>query len=242
MTLASDQLVRATRDWSTRLLDLLFPPRCVNCERLGSALCAECLTTIQPISTPTCKRCGNPLSDPESVCFDCRAHPRTVTLIQSVCWHDGAIRRAVHALKYERRRDLAPILSQYLAASLASSELAIDIITGVPLYPTRELERGYNQADLLAIDTASACRLRYARVMRRTRATRDQVGLGPVERRQNVENAFVADAKQIAAKNVLLIDDVATTGATLDACAVALFDAGASAVYGLTLTRPRQSH
>lgn len=242
MNPASDHLWGATRDWSTRLLDLLFPSRCVNCKRLGSALCAQCLTTIQPISTPTCKRCGNPLPHPESDCSDCRAHPRTITLIHSACWHDGAIRRAVHALKYEKRRDVAPALSKFLAARLAESPLEIDLVTGVPLYPTRELERGYNQADLLAIDTAAACGIRYARVMRRTRATQAQVGLDPAARRLNVENAFTADMKQVAGKNVLLVDDVATTGATLDACAVALFNARASAVYGLTLTRPRPSH
>lgn len=242
MSPASDHLFRVTRDWSTRLLDLLFPSRCVNCKRLGSSLCAQCLATIQPITSPVCARCGNPLYDRDVICSECRAHPRAITQIQSVCWHDGAARRAVHALKYENRRDVVPVLSRFLAAKLVTSGLAIDLITGVPLHPTRELERGYNQADLLAIDTATARGVRYARVMRRTRATRDQVGLDPTERRLNVADAFSADTKQVAGKNVLLVDDVATTGATLDACAAALYQAQARAVYGLTVTRPRPSN
>ncbi|MCC7163168.1 MAG: ComF family protein [Anaerolineae bacterium] len=239
MSPTTDHRLRVSRDWSTRLLDLLFPSRCVNCGRPGAALCADCLATIQPISSPTCPRCGNPLSSPDAVCFDCRAHPKTITQIQSVCWHDEVARRAVHALKYKKRRDVAPELARFLVAKLAVSELDIDLITGVPLYPVRELERGYNQADLLAIHTANARGLAYKRVMRRTRATRDQIELDAAARRLNVKNALFADEQQVAGKNVLLVDDVATTGATLEACASALFQARARGVYGLTVTRPR---
>lgn len=239
MNPASEQFVRATRDWGTKLLDLLFPSRCVNCSRVGQALCVTCAATIQPIASPTCARCGNSLPFPNSVCPECQAHPGTINQLQSVYWHEGTIRRAIHALKYEKRRDLAPVLSRSLAAKLDRADLKIDLVTAVPLHPTRELERGYNQSDLLAIGTANARQMPFARALKRTRATRDQVGLDPASRRINVAGAFLADPQLVAGRNVLLVDDVATTGATLDACAVALFQAEARAVYGLTVTRPR---
>lgn len=222
-----------------RLLDLLFPARCVNCKQVKGALCASCLAGIQPITTPTCERCGHPLDSARAVCPQCRIRPLTITRIQSAVWHEGALREAIHALKYNHRRDVARPLAQFASALVAQTELRYDFVTSVPLHLTREQERGYNQAELLAEQVARMSHLPYARVLQRTRATADQIGLDAKARRVNVANAFQADPLQVANKIVLVIDDVSTTGATLDACAVALFLARASAVYGVTIARPR---
>ncbi|MBI4673630.1 MAG: ComF family protein [Chloroflexi bacterium] len=149
------------------------------------------------------------------------------------------MREAIHALKYKRRRDVAPALARLLAAQLASENAPFELITSVPLHPARELERGYNQAELLAEQTARVMRSTYVRTLKRTRATADQIGLSAVERRANVHAAFVSTGNAVAGKNVVLIDDVCTTGATLDACAAALFANHARAVYGLTVARAR---
>lgn len=222
-----------------RLLDLLFPARCVNCKKSGRALCDSCFASIQTVNPPLCKRCGHPLATSRADCPECRLHPRIITQIRSACWHEGAAREAIHALKYNRRRDVVPALARLLAAQLASDAVAFDLLTSVPLHPSRELERGYNQAELLAEQTARGVRSTYVRALSRTRATADQIGLSAVERRANVHAAFVSTGNMAAGKSVVLIDDVCTTGATLDACAAALFASGARAVYGLTVARPR---
>lgn len=225
-----------------RFLDLLFPARCVNCKQVKRPLCDACCATIQRISTPTCARCGYPLFHARAKCSECLAHPLTIHRIRSVVWHEGAARQAVHALKYARRRDVAPLLANFLASDLETFNVRFDLVTSVPLHPTRELERGYNQAELLAEKVAHAHNLPYRRAVKRIRATADQVGMNGQARRANVANAFQAEPSQVANKIVLVIDDVCTTGATLDACATALVQAHACAVYGMTLARPRAFH
>lgn len=222
-----------------KVLDLLFPARCVNCKQPNNALCPTCLATVQPITLPTCVRCGHPLQKDGAPCPECRKHPFVITRIQAAAWHDGAVREAIHALKYNRRRDVSKPLGEILAQQISKSNLRCDFVTAVPLHPTREQTRGYNQAELLAKHAAALSGMRYESVVRRTRATADQVGLDGRARRENVANAFRADAHFVAGKTILLIDDVATTGATLDACAAALVASGARAVYGLTVARPR---
>lgn len=222
-----------------RLLDLLFPARCVNCKQVNGSLCSACLATVQTISTPTCARCGHPLRTARASCIQCKTHPLQITRIQSAVWHDGAIREAIHALKYNRRRDVARPLAQFLAEKIAASDVTFDLITSVPLHPVREQQRSYNQAELLAQNAAALQKLPYRNVLRRTRETADQIGLNGIARRTNVANAFIAEASLVQDKTVLLIDDVSTTGATLDACAIALFQARARAVYGMTVARPR---
>jgi competence protein ComFC len=224
---------------SGRLLDLLFPPRCVNCKKPNQVLCKTCFDSIRLITTPICQRCGHPLRTVRAACPECRAHPLTITMIRAAAWHEGAIREAIHALKYLRRRDVAAPLASLLSSALPPADLPIDFITSVPLFPLREQERGYNQAELLAIQVARQVRLPYEAVLARTRATADQIGLDGRARRVNVADAFAATTRSLNNKAVLLIDDVCTTGATLDACALALFQEGARAVYGLTVARPR---
>ncbi|HZQ09025.1 MAG TPA: ComF family protein [Anaerolineae bacterium] len=224
---------------SERLLDLLFPPRCVNCQTPGNTLCLRCWNSIERITSPFCARCGHPLRSASARCLDCDAHALTITNIRAVVWHDGAAREAIHALKYHRRRDIAAPLARLLADYIERSNIRFDFITSVPLHTTRQRERGYNQAELLAKQTAVLTRSIYRDTLQRTRATRDQIGLDRAARRANVADAFTLRQQSCFNKNILLIDDVYTTGATLDACAMALLDGGARDVYGLTVAHPR---
>lgn len=224
-----------------RLLDLLFPPRCVNCKRVTGALCANCLGSIQLVTAPMCRTCGRAPFAGQGICPDCRTHPLTITQIRSATWHEGAARKAIHALKYNRRRDTVPPLANFLAAQLVQSGLKYDLITSVPLYPSRQMERSYNQAELLAIETARLTRSTYFALLERTRATADQIGLNVMARRVNVQDAFRSLRPSLESKTIVLVDDVCTTGATLDACAQALFAGGAHAVYGLAVARPRRT-
>ncbi|MCC6148152.1 MAG: ComF family protein [Anaerolineaceae bacterium] len=141
-------------------------------------------------------------------------------------------------MKYQNNIGLAEALSGHLIELLDRLKWKIDLVVPVPLAAQRRLDRGYNQAGLLALPVALSRELRYSnKALRRTRETRSQVGLTGEERHINVKDAFTADSNIVKEKSVLVVDDVATTGATQEACARALLAAGASTIYGLTLAR-----
>jgi ComF family protein len=196
-------------------LDLVFPPLCVNCERVGSFLCPHCVATAR------------------------RASERTIAGLDGVqVWGDfeGAVRTALHAFKYDGQTRLAEPLGALVVDGLANTNWRIDVVTAVPLHESRLHERGYNQAALLAQVIASARGWLFApAAVRRIRQTASQVNLNAQERHLNVEAAFSAELPVVDGLCVLVIDDVLTTGSTLLACADALRNAGAVRVYGATV-------
>jgi ComF family protein len=151
--------------------------------------------------------------------------------------YEGALRRAIHLLKYERMTPLTRPLGERLA--LAAAELTgFDAIVPAPLHWRRRWDRGFNQADLLAREVSRRTGIPIDRRLLRTRSTPPQAGLSAAERRRNVQGAFAAAGKSaIRGKRLIIIDDVMTTGATLEACARVLKRAGASQVAVLTLAR-----
>ncbi len=219
------------------ILNLLFPPRCVACRRGGSRFCADCLSRIEKISTPLCLRCGRPLQ--EQTCTPCSRFPLTIDGLRAVAYFEGGLRLAIHRFKYRHDLELAPILADLLEEYLNRSPIPFDVIMPVPLHPDRERARGYNQSFFLAREIAArrSLPLWYNKI-RRVRATRPQIDLDLHERFENVRHAFIAEPT-VAGMRVLLIDDVCTTGATLDACAAALKERGTKSVWGLTLARGR---
>jgi ComF family protein len=144
---------------------------------------------------------------------------------------------ALHRFKYEGRRPLARPLGLLLAERLAVDGVAAEIVAWVPLHPERRRRRGYNQAELLARELARLCCLRPLPGLVRVRDTPPQVGLDRLRRLANVRDAFEWNGQDLGRGSVLLIDDVTTTGATLDACAAALKAAGSGAVTGLTVAK-----
>lgn len=154
--------------------------------------------------------------------------------------HDGALRQAIHHLKYRRRRELTEALGGLLAAYWREASLPADLVVPVPLHASRQEERGYNQAALLAHGLTAHVSLTLNETdLIRTRDTAPQVELKAAERRSNVRDAFVWIGDGLDGASVLLIDDVCTTGSTLGACALALRQADAGPVWALTLTRAR---
>ncbi|MBI5305608.1 MAG: ComF family protein [Chloroflexi bacterium] len=232
------QITRAARGTQRALVDLLFPPRCVACQQPGDWFCAACRATIEWIPAPVCNLCGRPLTKPR--CTFCLQHPPQMDGIRAVAFFEHHLREAIHAFKYAQRTELAPTFGALLSARLASLAWRADALIGVPLHPAREQERGYNQAHLLAVALGAHRRIPVWRdALQRVRATQPQVEqTNAAERRANVQDAFLAQAR-VTGAHIVLIDDVCTTGATMEACSVALKQRGAQKVWGLALARPR---
>ena len=223
--------------WLLICLDLFFPPNCVGCNKSGVHLCPSCQADIVQLLPPCCEICGK--SQPEiSICSDCKKYPPKIRGLRSWAYYEGPIRDAIHQLKYHRNIVLGQVFSENLFEVINNTDWDIDLILPVPLGVVRRKKRGYNQAALLAYPLAMGLNRPYKpRAIVRIRETKSQVELDLHQRKKNVEGAFSANSSIIAGKNVLVVDDVTTSGATLEACAEALIYAGARNVYGLTLAR-----
>jgi ComF family protein len=217
-------------------LDLLFPRKCVGCGREGEYICHSCRQLLTPITPPVCPRCGRPQPD-GILCHSCVDWQPRIDGIRSPFVFDGVIRHAIHELKYRNLRALAVSLAEMLNDHLSSNPVPGDVLVPVPLHPKRWRERGYNQSGLLAIELRKLSGLPAVDdCLLRKQHTSPQARSASInERRSNVTNAFVCRDNRLQGKQVLLIDDVSTSGATLDACAAALKSSGAASVWGLVL-------
>jgi ComF family protein len=218
-------------------LDWVYPPRCGGCGSIGSRFCNHCLQETQIIQPTVCVICGRGLENP-GTCQKCQINPPGYSGMRSWALFSGPLRNAMHRLKYKRDVALGDTLAQPLIRLLALTGWTIDFVTAVPAGVTRRVERGYNQAALLARPIALSQGMPLSlEVLRKSRETRSQVGLNAMERMRNVENAFQADSGNVRGKRILLIDDIVTSGATVTACTQALTQAGAQQVFVLTLAR-----
>ncbi|MBN1311803.1 MAG: ComF family protein [Anaerolineae bacterium] len=218
-------------------LDLLFPPRCAVCGRVERKLCADCVADFHPIGDSFCPTCGEPQLV-SNICGRCAANPPAFEYIRSAYRYEAGLRKAIHVFKYNGRRGLAAPLADAMVQVLPKP-LTTVVICPVPLYPARQAQRGYNQARLLAEELAHCWNLTCLpeEALRRIRSTSSQVGLDYTARQSNVSNAFAADPALVGGNAILLVDDVCTTGATMNACAKALLAAGATFVAGVSLAR-----
>ncbi len=228
--------------WFWKGIDWLYPPECGGCGKRGYRWCEDCERGVRELPKPLCRRCGQTLAPlsiyRDEICFSCRKQPPHYEALRSRGIFEGHLRTAIHALKYKGNLGLGEMLAKGLARTLRSMNWSVDGIVPVPLSRARYQERGYNQAALLAQPLAFAEQIPYLpQALERVRETASQVGLKIDERRRNVAGAFVTKTNEIYGKTILLVDDVATTGATLDACAESLRIGGVRLVYGLTLAR-----
>jgi len=202
-------------------------------------LCPTCQAKIRYIKGNICKVCGLPLRGLRDICTKCDISPPPYDALRSLADYEGIIRECVHALKYENNQSLGEFFSKALADRVRLEQWSVDMVIPVPLSPSKITTRGFNQSALLARPLALQLSLKYRPYgLKRIRNTRSQVELSAKERCQNVMGAFMAEPDIVSEERVLLVDDVTTTGSTLNECAKALKSAGASAVYCLTLARP----
>ena len=226
---------RGRRVWNS-FIDLLFPPRCGGCGAPGSLWCTACRTSVKPVEPPWCEKCGEP-GTPAGLCSRCRAQPLQLDGIRSVALFQGPLREGIHRYKYQRLASLAEPFGEMLVEYWRAQQLTADWLMPVPLHPSRERDRGYNQSNLLARRLAAGVGVPISASLRRTRATAVQMELNAAQRKNNVAGAFACDDARVRGKRIIVVDDVCTTGATLEACAAALLKAGAVSVMGLTLAR-----
>jgi ComF family protein len=204
---------------SSALLDFIFPPMCHGCGRVDTQWCDSCLEEL--VSIPT----------------QIAIHPSEILSEScSTGTHRGKLQEAIQSFKFYNTQLLSIPLGERLTDVLVKKRWTFDTIIPVPLHTDRQKIRGYNQAYLLSQQVEKQMNITcQPYLLTRHRNTPHQVGLSASERRENVKDAFVATS-DVVGKSILLIDDVVTTGTTLDECATALFNAGASSVYAITVS------
>lgn len=199
------------------------------------------MSDITIITAEVCPRCGEPQSSgSSSACRRCENHSLiSLDGVRAAAYFENnPIQSAIHHLKYNNHRALATALGELLVRAYQHYRLEAEVIVPVPLHNARLKERGYNQSELLVREMCRVLGLPMNNSsLQRFRRTRPQVGLGIIERQQNVVDAFSCRDQALAGQRVLLIDDVWTTGATMNACAATLKANDVTSVWGLTLAR-----
>jgi ComF family protein len=232
-----------------QVLDFFLPRFCVFCgeavgERAKVSVCPACDQTTPWVAGPLCPVCGRVFAAREGddhLCGSCRTDPPPFNRARAAVLYEeeGPAGQAIKRFKYNRRLDMLPVMQHWLTRPLCRELMeAADLVVPVPLHPQRLKQRGFNQALLLAQAFPEVHLER--QLITRVRHTPPQTGLNPKERRDNVKGAFAVPRPHLAqGKNVLLIDDVFTTGATVRECARVLRQAGAQQVDVLTVARVR---
>lgn len=234
--------------WWSQLLDLIFPRQCVICGGSVAAgerfLCWQCVAHLPFVQFPFCSHCGDPVDgrvDRTFRCYSCAVSEPAFDRARSAVRYRGPVRELLQSFKYGHAAWLAEDLANLLVRCLEAqfSDLDVDVVSAVPLYHARARERGYNQSHLLAVALARQIRKPLIpRLLKRNRRTETQTHLTLEQRKANVKGAFtVRNPEWVPGLRVLLVDDVMTTGATVNECARVLKQAGAARVYVVTVAR-----
>jgi len=228
-------------------VSLLYPPVCTTCGRsirAGQYLCDQCESKAVRIVAPFCQKCSEPFEGSITDTFTCAncAH-RAIYFEAAVAAYRGRdiVRQIIHEFKYGRQIHLRHLVARWLHAALDDERLCglrFDVIVPVPLHPARQRERGFNQACLLAELLSAQTSIPAKPLLERTRYTTTQTALDRSERMENLHNAFrLRKNADVRGLRVLLVDDVLTTGSTLNECARVLKHAGAFSVHATTAAR-----
>lgn len=223
------------------VLDLLYPARCPVCDRpapFGTDICPECLRALPVIETRRCAKCGKPVEEFEKYCEDCSKNPHVYTRGLGIFLYDEQMKKTMAALKYKGRREYGAVLGR-LVYERARGELLRwrpQAIVPIPIHPDRKNERGYNQAEEIAGPIAELAGIRLCPdLLVRTERTGPMKKLTRAERFENMKDAIAVRGGCFVPDRVLIVDDIYTTGATIDAAAHALRSAGAREIYFLSV-------
>ena len=224
------------------LLEYIFPQsiKCIFCGReVGLyAICDECKRALPFIPEDACVKCGGRVSGMENICIDCKAEDRAFEKCFCILDYDGDVRNKILKFKSKKYKNIGNAFAHLIYEKFEKINIPFDIIIPVPIHENRKRQRGFNQSEILCTEIKKY----YGRVnvdaMIRKLDTPRQAGLNRDNRQENLDGAFkVVNKSKIKGKIVLVVDDIFTTGVTLNECAKALLKAGASKVYGLCLSR-----
>lgn len=225
------------------ILDLLFPPLCVGCGVEGTFLCGVCKALLQWIH-PQCFGCGKlmpagPRTPPGRTCLSCQDISFVYAFVSPFLFEKDCVRELVHALKYRRVRDTSAVFASLLLEYCSRYSLILSknaMLIPIPLHKKRKRIRGFNQAELIARHFGTYAGIEvYTDILQKIKPTAPQVELLSHERKENVKDAFsVFYPEKIREKTVILLDDVKTTGATIEEAARTLKEAGAERVWAIT--------
>lgn len=232
------------------LLDWIYPPKCMACQTIlmpvhnsfEKYLCANCKSLFVPIADPFCLRCGHPKKNSsvstQSSCISCRGKEFYFENHRAAFAYEEVVREMVLNIKFRSKRQVAQGLGWLFADVCKNWNIKGDYIVPIPLHPSKKRMRGFNQATLLAQPIGSVCGIPVANnMMLRIKKTPPQSGLSALAREQNLSNAFRCNNKKynVAGKTIILIDDIFTSGATINACAKCLLESNAAKIYAVSL-------
>ena len=227
----------------TFLLDFLFPRRCPVCDGIvlpkGRLVCPDCVKNLSFIKNPVCKKCGKEvLSADIEYCFDCTRHKRSFENGWALLSYDETARKSMAKIKYQNKREYLDFYGKALCARYGKLILRARpyALVPVPVHPSRKRERGFNQAEILAGKVGEELDIPVCpELLVRNKKTMPQKGLDPAGRLKNLQEAFYGEMLPEQIRRVVLVDDIYTTGSTVEACTRALKKAGAQAVYCLVI-------
>ncbi len=221
-------------------LDSLYPKKeyCILCGREDSDnLCSYCASTIEFIHDRRCVKCGKGLKDSytDNICPDCKERDYSFSAAYSCFLYKGGGKEIIHRLKYDGKKEGGKVLAKFMADIIVKEALNGDIIVPVPIHESKMSLRGFNQSYIIGKHLSGYISLPVCSCLKRVRITKDQYNLDKIERTVNVINAFNIDMLyNIRNKRILLIDDVFTTGSTVEECSKLLIGAGAEDVFVIT--------
>lgn len=217
---------------------LLFPHHCPFCERIldkrEGSTCGECIQSLPFVVAPICEKCGKPLACEGSLCEDCMQRTHFFEQGKGVFRYENDVAESILRFKYHHQRRYASIYSEWIVRCLGEwiKQKGIDLIIPVPIHHSRLRERGYNQAAMIAELVAKNLKIEYSsNSVVRSKKTLPQKKLSVFERMENMQNAFCVNTYKVRNKKVLIIDDIYTTGTTVDAISLGLKKAGAIECY-----------
>lgn len=224
-------------------LDIFFPKRCIVCGKYGLFLCSECSKTIKIFKTPTCYYCGKITKFCVS-CSSCKNKNKSNLngIYYAASFKEGCVKEIVHYFKYNGISELSGLLSSIMAKRLENNlPKGNPVVVPVPLSLKRERKRGFNQSELIARKISEKLHLNGGTALAKIRDTSSQVqSQGKEIRSKNLRDSFICTDKElIENKTILLVDDIITTGSTLEECAITLKKAGAKKVYGAVIASAR---
>lgn len=226
-----------------KMLDYFYPPRCPICDAVlppGTDICEGCRKEAEAVADPMCKKCGKPIeNDRQEYCSDCARGQHVYRQGRAVFLYKAGMKKSMYRFKYSNRREYARFYAKSAAKTHGSWILRnrIEVIVPIPMYPGKRRRRGYNQAEIFARALGTELGIPVdAGMVRRVRDTVPQKALNDKERQRNLKNAFQLAPNIVKYSQILLVDDIYTTGSTMDAVAAVLLSGGAKNIYYICIS------